>query len=184
MPNVYLVIHRRIGKSAGLSIVELMVVVAILSVLAAVGVPSFLNVLARYQTSVVADEMAGVLANARVEAIRRGGNVVLQKKNAGANPCPTAQQWSCGAVLWADVNRNGNQDAQDVVLKEIDVPGGAVVRNMSVGSAASITFNRWGQANGINALCFQVTRSGVADADRSVRMAAGGRVQVVDAVCP
>lgn len=169
----------------GFTLVELMVVMSILAILSALAAPAARDMIATYQTRSVADQVVATLYAARTEAIRRSGDVVLEKLNGTTNPCATNQQWSCGVRLWADVNRNGAFNAgTDVVLREIDVPAGITLRNMSAGSSATITLNRWGQANGINALCFQVTRTGVAIADRSVRVAAGGRIQVLDSICP
>lgn len=171
--------------NSGFTLVELMVVMTIMAVLAAMAAPSMRDLIARYQTSTVTDQVVATLSVARTEAIRRSGNVVLEKMAGTTNPCTTNQQWSCGIRLWADVNRNTAFNAgTDVVLREIDVPEGVRLLNMSAGSTANLTLNRWGQANGINALCFQVTKPGVAVADRSVRVAAGGRIQVFEAICP
>lgn len=168
----------------GFTLVELMVVMSILAILSALAAPAARDMIATYQTRSVTDQMVATLYAARTESIRRSGNVVMEKMNGTTNPCATNQQWSCGLRLWADVNRNGAFNAgTDVVLREFDVPAGITLRNMSAGSTANITLNRWGQANGINALCFQVTRTGVAAADRSVRVAAGGRIQVCNSLC-
>ena len=162
-----------------------MMVASILAILAALAIPSFTATIARYQTGTVADEVANLIATARTEAIRRGGDVVLQKKAAGANPCPNNQQWSCGLTLWADTDRDATQDANEPVLKELDVPAGVNLLNMSGTSPARLTFNRWGQANGINALHFIAMRAGISAADRSVCVTSGGRIRVVEGiVCP
>lgn len=164
--------------AAGFSAIELLVVISILGILSALAAPSFRDTLARYQTSTVADEIVNLLGTARVESIRRGGNVVLQKKTTGANSCATNQEWSCGLILWADTNRDGVQDANEPVLKDVDVPANVVLRNMSGTSPANMTLNRWGQANGINALHFRVLRTGVTSADRSVCVTSGGRIRI------
>jgi type IV fimbrial biogenesis protein FimT len=172
-------------RESGFTLVELMVVMTIVAVLSAMAAPAMREMVARYQTSVVADQVVTALSTARMEAIRRSGNVVLEKINGTTNPCANNQQWSCGVRLWADVNRNGAREGTDVILREFDVPAGISLLNMSAGSTASLTINRWGQANGINALNFRVTRIGVAVADRSVCVSAGGRIRIVDGiVCP
>lgn len=164
--------------------VELMVTVSILALLAALAAPSFQDMLARYKTSSMADQMVQMITLARAEALRRSGDVVLEKRANGTsvNTCSTAQEWSCGVFLWADVNRNGSQDANEPTLRVFDVPQGIIMRNMSAGSTASITFNRWGQANGINALNFRLIKSGVSTADRSVCVTSGGRIRVVEGI--
>ena len=172
------------AKLTGFSLIELLVVISILGVLSALAAPSFTDMLARYRNNTVADEIVNVIASARMEAIRRGGDVVIQKKTTGANSCSTDQEWSCGLILWADTNRNNTQDAGEL-LKELDVPSNVAVRNMSGLSPASMTFNRWGNANGINALHFRVVRTGSTDAPYSVCVSSGGRIRIEQSInCP
>lgn len=172
-------------RERGFTLIELMITVVIVSVLAAMAVPNLRNMIARYQTSTVSDEMAILIATARMEAIRRGGNVVLQKKPAGANTCATNQEWSCGVTLWADDDRDGTQDANETVIRDLSVPAGVNLRNMSGTSPDRLTFNRWGLANGIGALNFRVTRTGISTADRTVCVTTGGRVRIIEGLtCP
>jgi len=168
----------------GFSLIELLVAISILGVLSALAAPSFTDMLARYRNNSVADEVVNVISSARMEAIRRGGDVVIQKKTSGANSCSTNQEWSCGLILWADTNRNNTQDAGEL-LKELDVPVNVTVRNMSGTSPSSMTFNRWGNANGINALHFRIVRSGSTDAPYSVCVSSGGRIRIEQGIdCP
>lgn len=166
----------------GFTLIELMVTVSIMGILTALAAPSFTDMIARYKTSSMADQMVAMLTLARTEALRRGGDVYLEKSPNGTsvNSCGTNQEWSCGVFLWADNNRDGTQDANDPTLRTFDVPQGIVLRNMSAGSGSSITFNRWGQATGINALNFRLTQSGVF---RSVCISSGGRIRVVEGIC-
>ena len=110
--------------------------------------------------------------------------MVIQKKTTGTNSCSTNQEWSCGLILWTDTNHNGILDVGEQ-LKELDIPARVVVRNMSGSSPSSMTFNRWGNANGINALHFRLIRSGVSTADRSVCVTSGGRIRIESGIdCP
>ena len=174
----------------GFSVIELMVVVSIVGVLTALAAPSMSELIARWRTNAVAEQVASALTLARVEAIRRSGNVVMQKSNStysgSTNNCSTNQQWSCGFILYADVDRNGSQDAGDVVLREIDIPPGISLLNMSGASNAALTFNRWGLGNqGLNAMHFRIRKIGLATADKSVCVSSGGRIRTVNSIdCP
>lgn len=170
----------------GFSAIELMVVMSIMAILTALAAPSFSEMLARYKTSVMADQLVSLLTVARTEAIRRGGNVILSKKTSGINDCSTNQKWSCGVTLWADDDRDGTQDANEPVLRDFDVPEGIVLNNNTGATpAARIILNRWGQANGINALAFSLVHTSISSANRSVCVASGGRIRVVEGVtCP
>lgn len=174
----------------GFTLVELMVTVSIMGVLAALAAPSFRDMIARYKTSTMAEQMVAMLALARTEALRRGGDVYLEKMPNGSsvNTCATNQEWSCGVLLWADNVRNQTREANadpaldEPILRAFDVPQGIVFLNMSAGSDARIRFNRWGQANGINALNFRVRYNGVVNADRSVCVSSGGQIRVVEGI--
>lgn len=172
--------------SRGFSAIELMVVIAIMGILTALAAPSFSAMMARYKTSVMADQLVSLLTVARTEAIRRGGAVILSKKTSGINNCSTNQKWSCGVTLWADDNRDGTKDANEPVLRDFDVPEGIVLNNNTGATpAARIILNRWGQANGINALAFSLVHTSISSANRSVCVASGGRIRVVEGVsCP
>jgi type IV fimbrial biogenesis protein FimT len=172
----------------GFTLVELMVTISIMGALAALAAPSFRDTIARYKTSSMADQMVAMLALARAEALRRGGDVYLEKMPNGSsvNTCVTNQEWSCGVFLWADNVRNQTREANadpaldEPILRAFDVPQGIAFRNMSAGSNSRILFNRWGQGNNIGALHFLVRYSGVPDADRSVCVSSGGRIRVAE----
>lgn len=174
----------------GFTLVELMVTISIMGVLAALAAPSFRDTIARYKTSSMADQMVAMLTLARAEALRRGGDVYLEKvpNGSSANTCATDQEWSCGVFLWADNVRNQTREANadpaldEPILRAFDVPQGIAFRNMSAGSTPRILFNRWGQGNNIGALNFRVRYSGVPDADRSVCVSSGGRIRVVKGI--
>ncbi|MBA4254509.1 MAG: general secretion pathway protein GspH [Polaromonas sp.] len=179
--------NRTRAAQRGFTLIEAMVVMVIMAILAAIAVPSMRDLIAGYQTRSTADNMAAMIAYAKMEAIRRGGRVVLVKAAAGnsTNNCGTNQRWSCGVLLYADLDADNVQDANEPTLRAMDVPTNVNLMNMSAGNGAFLTFNRWGQANGINALDFRVTKTGVAAADRSVCVSSGGRIRVVDGiVCP
>lgn len=167
-----------------------MVVLSILGVLSALAAPAMSDLIARWRTNAVAEQVTAALTLARVEAIRRSGNVVIQKSSSSysgsANDCTDDQQWSCGFIVYADIDRNGTQDATDVILREIDVPSGISLLNMSGASNAALTFNRWGLGNqGLNALHFRIRKIGLTEADKSVCVSSGGRIRTVNSIsCP
>ena len=67
------------GLQIGLTLIELMVTIAIASILMMLAVPSFKNLLANYQIRTAAQAMHDGLQLARVEAIRRNERVIFTK---------------------------------------------------------------------------------------------------------
>lgn len=171
----------------GFTLIEAMVVISIMAILAGLAAPAMRELIAGYQTRTTADNMAAMISYAKMEAIRRSGRVVLAKAPAGnsTNNCATNQSWACGVLMYEDVDGNNAQGANEPTLRTMDVPANVNLMNRSSGNGALLVFNRWGQANGINALRFVVTKTGVAQADRSVCVTSGGRIRVIDGiVCP
>ncbi len=129
-------------RSKGLTLIELMVVVAMLGVLAALAAPSFADMLRRMRVESMREELQASIANARVEAISRGRPVVLLR----TSPCPQAANaldWDCGWTAFIDLNGNDTINAGEPILHVVQgKPGTRVGRNPG---AAIATIDRFGQ---------------------------------------
>lgn len=106
---------RNTHATGGFTLVELMVVLAVLAVLLGVAVPSFQNITNRNRLTAVTNEMVGALQLTRVEAVRRNGRVVF---------CPTTTGTACGGDDWT----------RSIVL----APGGEVVRELNFEGAGLV----------------------------------------------
>lgn len=129
-------------RSKGLTLIELMVVVAMLGVLAALVAPSFADMLRRMRMESMRELLQASIANARVEAISRGRPVVLLR----TAPCPQAANaldWDCGWTAFIDLNGNDTINAGEPILHVVQgTPGTRVGRNPG---AAIATIDRFGQ---------------------------------------
>lgn len=76
----------------GFTLVELMVTLAVFTVLALIAVPSFVDYLARSRLRTAADGVAGQLALARAEAMRRHRNVVVSFTTSSGAWCSGGNQ--------------------------------------------------------------------------------------------
>lgn len=179
-PPIALGRHRP-PASRGFTAIELMVVVAILAVLAALAAPSFTPLIERWRVQQTVEGLQSTLYFARSEAIKRGGNVVVQKLPNNTNGCNTASgtsAWDCGWYVCEDTNGNGTCIASEPVLQRFDAPSNIHVQRSTNG--ASIQFDRWGMT-GPQGLGFSVMpkdKTISAPAARGVCMSSGGRVRI------
>ena len=110
-----------IRKEAGISIVEVMTVIAVIAILCAIAVPGYIGWLPRYRLSTAARDVLSDLEFARATAIRVNGPVVM-----AFNPDNDSYR------IWADtgalINRgNWNQDGDEPTLRNRETPPGIFI---------------------------------------------------------
>ena len=173
-------IHPR--HSLGFTLIELMVTVSVLGVLMAIALPSFQPLIERWRVRQVESHLESSLQFARSEAIKRGGNVVMQKITTNTNGCtaPSAQrEWDCGWFICADTNRNNSCAANEPVLLRYDSPNRTQISR--TGGNNRIIFNRYGLVAGPY-LGFNLVphnQSISHPATRGLCMGSGGRIRTV-----
>lgn len=109
----------RMRRTAGLTLLELMVTLAIVGVLASLAVPSFGAQLARTHLKAAAERLAGDIADARFEAGRLGVPVHLHFET-GAQWCyavSTADPCACGATATCRIRQTLGSEHPGVVLE-------------------------------------------------------------------
>lgn len=159
-----------------------MVVVSIVAILAALAAPSFTPLIERWRVRQAVEGLQSSMYYARSEAIKRSGNVAIQKLANGTNGCTTApgtKDWGCGWYVCADTDGNGVCNASEPVLQRYDSPANVEVTR--TGGGANIKINRWGLVSG-TWLGFSIVpkdQSTNHPAARGVCMSSGGRIRVI-----
>jgi len=177
-----------IGRRArGFTIIELMVVVAMLSILMGLALPSFKSVTESWRVGQAVDNLRSTMFYARSEAIRRGGDIFIEKLPSTTSGCTLAKRdanWDCGWVVFVDANNNRRWDAGEEIQRHAPAQNLTVTRSSA---AATIAVDRWGVIAGGDSVGFSVAPAdNSSQSVKKVCILPGGRVQVgptVDSSC-
>lgn len=182
-------IHFHTALAYGFTLVELMVSVGVLSILAMLGAPLMQQLMERWQTRQSTGALEETLYLARAEAIKRGGNVTVEKyaNSTSCQNASTTEEWGCGWILCHDINNNGTCNANEPKLREVRLSGNVNV--MRKPSGKSLKFDRYGMTNGANIISFRFlpASTGTSSDNTAVLcMASGGRIRVIpnELECP
>jgi type IV fimbrial biogenesis protein FimT len=131
-------IRRR--RSAGFTLVELVVVLAIVAIAMALALPNFREFLRRSRTSAVTNDLVASLAQARAEAVKRGVFVAVVARSGGSD-------WSTGWDVRADPARDSTFTAV-VASHDPLTDGTSVLAGSASGGSARIVFGTQGDLVG------------------------------------
>jgi type IV fimbrial biogenesis protein FimT len=167
----------------GFTLVELIVVMALVSILVTMGIPSFREMLRQNQLDANTNALIAGLHLARSEAIKRGVRVTLCKSANGAT-CVTTGGYQQGWLIFVNPNNNALVDPGEETLwvtgplpDNVTLAGNTTVGNFISYTASGATqlLNGGFQA-GTLTLC-------VAPKAHLIVINNTGRVRVVDATC-
>jgi len=118
-------------RQGGFSLIEAIIVLVIIAIVAAIGLPGFGEFTTRNRVSAATNGLVGALHAARSESITRGtSTIVCPSLNAdsAAATCAANTDWSKGFIVFVDENGNGNRDAtvppEDLIHQVEELRGG------------------------------------------------------------
>jgi type IV fimbrial biogenesis protein FimT len=190
-----LVSDRR-ARVFGFTLIELMVVIAIIAIGLGIAAPSMRNLTLNAQMSAQANDLLADLALARSEAIKRNVRVAICSSSTGLactggtplRPGP----WETGRIVFVDTNQNGSRDGDEDILRAApEAPIGntvAVVGDAAAGGARSVHYRptgsmTWGGANVVFTLCAERAGSAGTGAGRRITINNTGRAVVTRRDC-
>lgn len=135
------------SRRNGLTLLELLVVVAILAIVTTVALPAFGDVMQRTRAQAAMHQLTASIAGARSAAIRRRLPTSLCPARAAA-ACRDDVDWSGGWLVFADPDGNGQPDASGDLIRHVQAPDGITVRSTT--GRTRIRFQRDGRSGGSN----------------------------------
>lgn len=130
---------RRHSRQNGFTLLELLVTVAIASILMAIAVPGFTAFIRSNRAEVQSSSLINAINYARSEAVKRGTTVRITPLVAGS--------WEDGWRVWSDENNDASFAGADIELQIYP----AFTGEASLTSAATqLVFDRFGNSVGVS----------------------------------
>ncbi len=101
----------------GFTLIELMIVLAVASILVTVGIPSFMSMTASNRVTTASNSLVTVLNLAKSEAIRSGTNAALCQSADEATCGGDKTAWKQGWILFSDSNGNNDINAGERIIR-------------------------------------------------------------------
>lgn len=131
-------------RISGFTLVEMMVVVAILVILASIALPSYGPMIANNRIVANTNDLVADLALARSEAAKRGGTTVVTVcASSDGSSCSGSTNWSGGRLVFVDGGTQGAVDGTDSsrVLRNSRAVSSLVVTSSGFSTTGFISYS-------------------------------------------
>lgn len=162
--------------SAGLTLIEVLVVVAIIAILSAIAAPSFLPATQKFRVLGEASSLLNTITFTRSEAIKRGIPITMCASANGAS-CLSSNEWHKGWIVFTD--EDGDQTVGTILKVQPSIKGSDTITPDS--AISSVSFNRDGFAMNlpVSVLTFAIhTSPANSNATQCVVIKKTGRLQL------
>jgi len=168
-------------KSAGFTLIELIVTVSIVAILMSIAVPSFKNMIDSNRLSTGTNELVSALILARSEALKRGQRVTVCT-SADSTNCSGNNDFGQGWLVFEDCNDNGIVDTGDCdndpntpVTADTLINAHSGLKDLTIGDGAldHLTYSFSGRPS--NAVTFEVEQDGTVK--KSIIIGRSGRIR-------
>jgi len=146
-----------LNKSYGLTLIELLIAMAIIGIIVAIGLPHFNNIIKNNTLITNTNVFVALINYARSEAVTRESNIVIcaTTDSTAAVPNCNSNNWEAGWVVFSDVgNTPNNFDNNDVMLKRAASAATGITIRTTFATVGRLTFAKTGLASSAGVISF------------------------------
>lgn len=159
-------------KNSGFTLLELIITVALISIVTAFAIPSMTSFTQNDRLTTNINTLVGHLGLARSESVKRSQQVSICVSSDSAN-C-TGANWEDGWLVYADTNNDGSLNGTDEILRVQQALDGG--NNMTpTGIGTQVTYDNRGFVTGGGS--FLLCDSRIGDFGRTLTITNTGRVR-------
>lgn len=163
-------------KNSGFTLLELLITVAIISIVMAIAVPSMTTFTQNDRLTTNINTLIGHLAYARSEAVKRSQQVSICSSN-NATTC-TGGNWQDGWIVYIDADGDNSFTAGEEVLRAQQALEGANTLTTAIGT--QVTYDYRGFVNAASVGNFQLCDGRSGPHGKTIRISTTGRVRIED----
>jgi len=175
----------------GMTMVELLITIVVVTILLALGVPSFQEFIKNNRLTAQTNAFVTAIQLARSEAIKRGSFTTICASTDQAT-CSGTDNWSTGWIVFSDLNQDGAPDvgASAPLCEEtedcmIRTSGALTMATMDGAGNNDIRFRPTGMTNNATAVTFTMTGYDCKhEQARNIRITRMGHMTVSHQPCP
>ncbi|AHF02803.1 general secretion pathway protein H [Marichromatium purpuratum 984] len=142
------------SRQQGVTLLELIVTVSILTIILSVAIPSFREIVATNRIAVINNDLLEALHVARSEAIKRGTRVTVCKSTTTSSNSPACATddsgWENGWIIFSDRGTRGQIDGNDQIISvhEQNIPAVTITTGNSFKDFISYLPSGFSQGSG------------------------------------
>jgi len=162
-------------KKSGYTLLEVMITMALLAIVMAIGVPSMTTFIQNDRLTTQINTLVGHLAYARSEAVTRSQQVGVCV-SSNTTSCTGGNNWEEGWIIYVDTSGNGAFDAGEPVLRaKQPLEGGNTMKPQTIGTEVVYDYRGFARAGSVGS--FSLCDSRGAGYGKAIAISNTGRVR-------